>query len=665
MNRYCLFIIVIWLIFCTNDPAKGQSLKDTLKLQSVEIVGRKVARNFNETQSVVDSISLAKSITVRLSELLSQNTPIFVKEYGRGAMATASFRGTAPSHTKVTWNGLELNSPMLGMVDFSLIPVYFTDEVKLLHGSSSLSESAGALGGTIQLENKANWNNTLSGKLLTGYGSYQTFDEYLQVSLGNRKIQSKSSIYYNSSVNDFKFLNKLNATLDPLNGSFIYQLEKNKNAGYLNYGFLEELYVQIRSNQTVTLKTWWQHNERSLPQLLTNESEGAANINRQYENALRSVGEWRRFGNQSRLTWKSAINLQNSSYRLENRVNGASNRLVIDSESQILSFINKLDYRYQINSILNLIAGIGADLHTVNSGNRLPLAQLSGYSKNRFENSLFAELEAKLNSNLRAVFLMRESIIEFKHEALLPLFRLSYQPDSQKPLLFTGSFAGNNHIPSLNDLYYIPGGNPNLKSEKGTQFDFGSVNSIYIANQRLNLGLSLFYSNVKDWIIWLPTFQGFWEPMNIEKVISRGLEANAELSGEFRSLRYNLKGNYAYTRTFNNSDNSLTIGKQLPYIPKNSANINLHLMYSKFSFDWMWNYYSKRFTTTANSEETISDYLYPYFMNNLQFGMYFPIGTKKLSVECKILNIFNEDYRTVLQRPMPGRNFQLVLHYDF
>ncbi len=33
-------------------------------------------------------------------------------------MATASMRGTAPSHTKVTWNGMSLNSPMLGMVDF-------------------------------------------------------------------------------------------------------------------------------------------------------------------------------------------------------------------------------------------------------------------------------------------------------------------------------------------------------------------------------------------------------------------------------------------------------------------------------------------------------------------------------------------------------------------
>ena len=54
---------------------------------------------------------------------------------------------------------------MLGMVDFSLIPVYFTDEVMVLHGSSSMTESAGALGGTIRLDNRANWGNTYPGKL--------------------------------------------------------------------------------------------------------------------------------------------------------------------------------------------------------------------------------------------------------------------------------------------------------------------------------------------------------------------------------------------------------------------------------------------------------------------------------------------------------------------
>lgn len=665
MKIICFSAILVCLFALFVNPLRAQSLKDTLTLKQVQIDGIRRSKNFNETRSEIDSMALAKSGTVRLSELLSQNTPIFIKEYGRGAMATASFRGTAPSHTKLSWNGLDLNSPMLGMVDFSLIPVYFTDEVKLLHGSSSLSESSGALGGTIQLENIANWNNTFSGKLLSGFGSYQTFDEYLQINIGNRKIQSKSSFFYNRSANNFKFINKLNATLAPLTGDYIYQTERNINADYLNYGYLQEIYLQASSNNSFSLKTWLQHNERSIPQLLTNESDESANTNRQFENALRSVAEWRRFWQQSRLSWKSAVNLQGTSYKLENRVNGAQNQVVIDADAQILSFVNKLIFRYQINNFLSCISGMEANFHKVISKNRLPLAHTIGYDKGRKENSLFAELETKINTNWSAVVLLREVFIDFKQQALLPLFRMSYQPDPGKPLIITGSIAGNSHPPTLNDLYYLPGGNPDLKSEKGTQLDLGATSDFSFEENRLHTGISFFNTKVKDWIIWLPTFQGYWEPSNIESVISRGIEANAGWSGVIQSIRFDVKGNYAFTRTINLSTNEGTNGNQLPYIPKNSANLNVHLSYSSLFFDWMWSYYSKRFTTSVNAEDTISDYLYPYFMNNLQVGATLMVGKNKLITECKVLNIFNEDYRTVLQRPMPGRNYQLILRYDF
>lgn len=656
---------LFWLLFHVSAPVNAQNLKDTIRLQPIQIDGRRLPGNLNETKSEIDSASLSKSITVRLSELLSQNTPIFIKEYGRGAMATASFRGTAPSHTKVTWNGLELNSPMLGMVDFSLIPVYFTDDVKLLHGSSSLGESSGALGGTIQLVNQPDWGNTRSGKLLTGIGSYKTFDEYLQLSYGNRKIQSKSALFYNSSANDFSYTNKLNASIDPITGAYIFNREKNRNADYLNWGFLQELYLHSAPNQTISLKTWLQHNERSIPQLQTNESEGSANINRQAENALRSVAEWKRFGTRSKLSVLSAINLQNSSYSLENRVNGASDQLVIDADAAILSFVNKLTYRYQINGTFTCEAGLEANLYKADTENRMISGQSAGYNKSRSENSLFGELETRLNPKLTAVLLLRESVIDFEHEALLPLLSLSYRPVSDNQLIFKGSIAYNSHPPTLNDLYYLPGGNPDLKSEKGAQVDFNVSDGFLLGNAMLHAGISLFHSNINNWIIWLPTFQGYWEPFNLEKVRSSGAEANIALNGSYRTVRYEIKANYAFTSTLNQTGNSPAFGKQLPYIPLHSANLNFHLSYSKFYLDWMWNYYSKRYTTTANSSETISDYLYPYFMNNLQLGILVPLQANRLKVECKILNIFDEQYRTVLQRPMPGRNYQFILSYDF
>ncbi|MCK9640778.1 MAG: TonB-dependent receptor plug domain-containing protein [Prolixibacteraceae bacterium] len=665
MRLLLLKLVLVLIILYSCDAVRAQSLKDTLRLQTIQILGRKVPNKFNETRSEIDSITLVRSSSVRLSELLSQNTPIFIKEYGRGAMATASFRGTAPSHTKVSWNGLELNSPMLGMVDFSLIPVYFADEVKVLHGSSSMTESAGALGGTIRLDNRANWGNTLSGKLLSSYGSFKTFDEYAQLSIGNRKVQSKSAFYYNSSQNDFQFVNKLNATIDPQTNQYIYPSATNKNADYLNYGFLEELYFQTGPNNSLSVRSWLQHNERSIPQLLTNESNEQANINRQNENALRSVAEWKHYGSKSRLSVLSALNLQNSSYKLKNKVSGAPDQVVIDANSKITSFVNKFSYRYQFDEKLAIEAGLHASLHHVLNENLRTTSNLSGYNKSRFENSLYARIEKQFSPNWNAVMMIREEVIDFVHKGLLPLLRINYRPDPAKSLVFSGSAAQNIHAPTLNDLYYLPGGNPLLRSEKENLLDFGVVDEFIFGNSRFHTGISVYRSNVSDWIIWLPTFQGYWEPFNIEKVISRGIEANVAWSGQFSSFRYAVKGNYAYTKSVNLSENSPAYRKQLPYIPENSANVNVNLSWSCFHIDWMWNYYSKRYTTTANSEDTISDYLYPYFMNNLLVGITIPSTKNKLTAECKVLNIFNEDYRTVLQRPMPGRNYQLVLRYDF
>lgn len=46
---------------------------------------------------------------------------------------------------------MRINNPMLGMTDFSTIPSYFIDDASLLHGTSSVNETGGGLGGLVRL----------------------------------------------------------------------------------------------------------------------------------------------------------------------------------------------------------------------------------------------------------------------------------------------------------------------------------------------------------------------------------------------------------------------------------------------------------------------------------------------------------------------------------
>jgi outer membrane receptor protein involved in Fe transport len=89
----------------------------------------------------------------------------------------------------------------------------------------------------------------------------------------------------------------------------------------------------------------------------------------------------------------------------------------------------------------------------------------------------------------------------------------------------------------------------------------------------------------------------------------------------------------------------------------------LQIDYRDWWFGYQYNAYSERFTTSSN-DISRRDWLYPYYMNDLSLGRSFDIGNFEASVELKVNNLFNETYRTVLYRPMPGRNYLLVLRLD-
>jgi iron complex outermembrane receptor protein len=146
-------------------------------------------------------------------------------------------------------------------------------------------------------------------------------------------------------------------------------------------------------------------------------------------------------------------------------------------------------------------------------------------------------------------------------------------------------------------------------------------------------------------------------------VLSKGIECNIELQGFISEFRYRLSAAYGYTSTVNEGDpliwSDASYGKQLVYIPLHSGNMMAHFEWDNLFFTYQFSAYSERYTTTSN-DVTRRDRLYPYFMNDISAGNLFHLKKVNLSLEVKVNNLFNEAYHTVLYRPMPGRNYQLV-----
>lgn len=646
----------------------SQGIRDSVFLiQQVEVsadrIFMKEEAGMKETK--VDSLVLSGKINLSLSELLSENTSVFIKSHGRGALATASFRGMAASHTQVNWNGININTPMAGMVDFSLIPVYIIDDLNLKHGTASIADRSGGLGGSINISNSVNWNKKFHFKYLQGIGSYKSFDEFLHIGVGNKKLQIQTRLYHNYSKNNYSFINRGIGNIDPQTGEVVNPLDTNDNADYTKYGILQELYYRPDYKNIVSVKYWGQWADRTIPRATSYEGPDNSNLNNQKDTDHKLVLDWKHFTNKSKLILRSGYSGKQLDYTLKNHVPGLGLIPAIYSESTQKSFLNSISFSYMFNEKLSIESNLDANLHDVISRDSV---QKTGYEQQRFELSYFLAVRKNFADRFNINLMIRQDWIDEKLVPLVPFLGFDFRIIKEKELFLKGNIARNYHQPSLNDLYWQPGGNPDLLPEEGISYEIGLEYLTKINNHILKTELTAYRSDIDNWIIWIPSYKGYWEPRNIKKVLSQGIELNLQVNGNIGKVVYKASGTYAYTSSINYGDPLVwgdeSYGKQLVYVPLHSGNFLINLSYKHFFISYQYNFYSERFTTSSN-DIARRDWLYPYFMNDIIIGKEIQVKKLAFSLEFKVYDIFNETYHSILYRPMPGRNYLLLFMIKF
>ena len=654
----------IGLVICMSSfIVLGQGITDSVfHIEGVSIATEQifVKEQAGMKQTNVDSMVLRNKVSLSLSDLLSENTSVFIKNHGRGALATASFRGTAPSHTQVSWNGITINSPMAGMVDFSLIPVYIIDELNLKHGSASLADRSGGIGGSININNQADWNKNNTLAYMQGIGSYSTFDEFLRVGVGNKKIKSKTRLYHNRSENDYTFINRGIAIIDPVSGDITNPIDTNDHATYLRYGLLQEIYYRPAIDHVVSVKYWGQYADRTIPKPTTYEGPDNSNLNRQEDRDHRVVADWKYYGDFGKFMLRSGYADKRLDYNQMNRVPGLGLIPAIWSESRQQSLYNTFSYSGGTAGDLSWEGNIDMNHHQVESADSVSGA---GYEGKRKEFSAMFAIRKGFKDRVNLNLMLRQEWVDGQRAPFIPYFGMDIRLIQGVDLLLKGNIARNYHLPSLNDLYWQPGGNPELLPEEGFTVEGGIAYQEEFSSHLLSMELSLYRSQIENWIIWLPSYKGYWEPRNISSVLSKGIEYNIQIQGFLSEFSYKLSATYAYTSAVNQGDpliwNDDSYGKQLVYVPLHSGNMMVHLGWGNFFFNYQYNAYSERYTTSSN-DVTRRDRLYPYFMNDISGGSTFSLKRVDLSLEFKVYNLLNESYHTILYRPMPGRNYQVV-----
>ena len=86
----------------------------------------------------------------------------------------------------------------------SLIHIsYFIDNASLLHGTSSVNETGGGLGGLVKLGTAPQVGEGFHAQYVQGIGSFRTFDEFDHFTYGSDRWHVSTRAVYSSSPNDY------------------------------------------------------------------------------------------------------------------------------------------------------------------------------------------------------------------------------------------------------------------------------------------------------------------------------------------------------------------------------------------------------------------------------------------------------------------------------
>ncbi len=522
---------------------------------------------------------------------------------------------------------------MNGGSDIALISNSFIDNLSVQYGGSGALLGSGAIGGAVIIKDLPKFDNGFYISYNGCYGSFSTQQQNLTLNYGNKVFYTSLKTYFATSENDFKY----NNTAEPGN-----PVTFQKNASYKQWGILNEEYFKVNEKQKVSLKFWYQNNFRQIPPLMT-QTLSKAN---QKDESYRITADWQRIG-------KFSFFLRTAFFFEDEKYN--------DSISEVFS--NNI-FITNISEFETKIA-LGK-LHLINIGlnNSYSEAKSEFYSGNPALNktAIFASYKFVSNNNIvRSSATIRQ---EYAMNGFLPIMpSLGIECNIFKSLLLLKTGINRNYrLPTLNDMFWNPGGNPELLPEDGWSEDFGLKHSNKIKDFIYEISATGYNSLINNWIIWLPQMN-YWSPENVSKVWSRGVETKLKAELNFKKLNTYILALYNYTASTNkdiNSSNGNSLNKQLIYVPENTANISFNISFFGFTLTYNHQFTGKRYTTSDNSE-----FLTPYNIGSFFISKQFKFNNLGIKIFADINNIWSEDYQTIAWRAMPEINFKGGISVDF
>lgn len=620
---------ISFLLCCVHSLFAQQA--DTVHLQEVAVTDyrtRRAEQHF--TQIKVDSATQSNFSNNSVAQMLLQNNAGFIKSYGPANIASLTLRGSTAQQTAVVWNGMNINNPMLGQADVSLLPVGFFNSVSLQKGALSGYWGSGAMAGVLNLQSNASDGGT-SVKVASAYSSWKNFSQLVSLNGGAGKWQTSVKWMGEWAQNQYLYYSNPDSQIT----------KRQTHAQNAQQALLADACYRINKKQQLGLHAWWQEAQRQMPYTLQEKKQDAE----QQDKIVRLLLDWKVTASRYAFTSRAAffnegLIYRNRTYAL--RTDNSFKTMLLDAEAQ-----------FYLPNGFTVVAG---------SSNAFSVGTTQGYAKQQqyLRLAAFENLEWKKGIFVSSVY-GREEL--FNATTFVPTGGMTA---SVKPLKWLSAKINGGTIyryPTLNDLYWNPGGNPNLKPESGYSVD-GSL-QLQFKYEKISLATSgtLFSRKVNNWIVWMPGQNGIWSPQNVLEVWSRGGETNSEIAYKGKRIRASLSlvTNYILsTRSKTVLANDESANRQLPYVPMYSGSVVGSLEYRNTALRAVYTYTGYRYLTSDNY-----GYLTPYQLIDLRLAHSFILKNTQWNIFLEVNNLLNENYYSMAQYAMPLRNYRVGLIFNY
>jgi iron complex outermembrane receptor protein len=630
-----IFTYII-LLSCLNLQGQIFGEADTIPISEVVIEGRSDFRSASVYKTItIDSSLIAKYSHRTIADLISENSTIYVKSYGPGGISTPSFRGTSAGHTLIAWNGLDINNPMPGQFDLSLVPAGFIDQINIYYGAGSLEVDKGGLGGIIDLQTRPQWTGNSSLTINPMAGNYGRYSGLVKLNTVNNRFLTSTRIFIQNSENNFRYFNTGKGSAG--------EWERRENSQVFQKSIMHEMFLKNKKNGLFSGRFWYQSTDRNLPVPIS--VEPVYPPEKQYDESFRGMFDYKTPGDRSGFKITAAI--LHDKLRYLNEYSG------IDSRNTADNIILKTEIFRDLNNKTRLKFELKDQLSIINSNN------YQNNSKRNLVNTAIIS-ETSLNRRLTTRLLLRGSLLDDRF--LLPDFSAAAQIRilASRDYFIKLNVSGNSKIPSLNDMYWSPGGNPALKNENALLFEVGwDMNEEISSSISIKTELTLYKNFIDNLIQWHPGESTYWVADNLKKIETTGFESGLSMVFNTSGIDAIIKVNYAYTKAVYADQENINDGterKQIIYVPANKLNTLLKVKWDHFYSGLNTGYVGRRFLTTDNTQ-----YLPGYALCDLIIGMILNSGKTSWNMSINADNIFNQRYQNVAWYPMPGRSFSISL----